>query len=161
MENEIHKSESVESTSNIELSGIRRGLENEMHIRIESDSDIVVAREKGRSIGKAVGFPSTDLTIIATAISEVARNILIFAKSGEIILGTSDQGERRCVTIIAEDKGPGIRDISLAMQDGFSTARGLGLGLPGTQRLMDEFRIMSSLGKGTTVTMKKWITKNG
>ncbi|MGO9481586.1 MAG: anti-sigma regulatory factor [Candidatus Kryptoniota bacterium] len=136
-------------------------MENETHIRIGSDVDIVVARERGRAIGKAAGFSSTDLTIIATAISEVARNILIFAKTGEIILGTSDQGERRCITIIAEDKGPGIRDISLAMQDGYSTAKGLGLGLPGTRRLMDEFQVISSLGKGTTVTMKKWIKRNG
>jgi len=146
---------------NIELNTEIRNLDNEMHIHIESDADIVVAREQGRAIGRSIGFSSTDLTIIATAISEIARNILVFAKSGEIILGTADQGDRRCITIIAEDKGPGIRDVSLAMRDGFSTGRGLGLGLPGTRRLMDEFQLISSPGKGTTVTMKKWITRNG
>jgi len=146
---------------NIELNGEGKNLGSEMHIHIESDADIVVARERGRTIGRSIGFSSTDLTIIATAISEIARNILIFAKSGEIILGTDEQGERRGITIIAEDRGPGIRDISLAMRDGFSTGRGLGLGLPGTRRLMDEFQLISSPGKGTTVTMKKWIAKNG
>ncbi len=136
-------------------------LANEMHVHIASDADIVVAREQGRALGRAIGFSSTDLTIIATAISEIARNILTYAKSGDIILGTSDQGDRRCITIIAEDKGPGIRDISLAMRDGYSTATGLGLGLPGARRLMDEFQLISSPGKGTTITMKKWKTRNG
>ena len=160
MENEARQLE-TKPPPNIELNTETKNLDNEMHIHIESDADIVVAREQGRAIGRSIGFSSTDLTIIATAISEIARNILIFAKAGDIILGTTDQGDRRCITIIAEDRGPGIRDISLAMRDGFSTARGLGLGLPGTRRLMDEFQLISSPGKGTTVTMKKWIARNG
>jgi len=132
---------------------------DEMRIRIESDSDIVLAREHGRAIGKKVGFSATDLTIIATAISEVARNILEFAKSGEIILDTTEQGGRHGIVIIAEDTGPGISDISLALQDGYSTGKGLGLGLPGVRRLMDEFQVLSESRKGTTVTMKKWLTR--
>ncbi len=130
---------------------------DEVRVLIESDSDIVLAREHGRLIGKKIGFPSTDLTIIATAISEVARNILVFAKSGEIIICDVDQNGRRGIEITAQDKGPGIRDIALAMQDGYSTGKGLGVGLPGSRRLMDEFQVLSSPGKGTTVRMKKWM----
>ena len=132
-------------------------MENEICITIESVSDIITAREQGRNIGKGLGFSSTDLTIIATVISEVARNIIVFAKEGEIVLGTAKQGGRHGIVIIARDLGPGIPDIPLAMQDGYSTRKGLGLGLPGVRRLMDEFELMSDVGKGTTVTMKKWV----
>jgi serine/threonine-protein kinase RsbT len=135
------------------------GLEKEVHIKIESDADIVTARNHGRIIGKVLGFCDTDLTIIATAISEVARNILMFAMRGEIILSVHECEDRRCIMIRAEDSGPGIRDVSLAMRDGYSTAKGLGLGLPGIRRLMDEFQIVSEEGKGTTVTMRKWVVK--
>lgn len=133
---------------------------DEVRVFIQSDTDIVLAREHGRLLGKKVGFPATDLTIIATAISEVARNILVFAKHGDIILSTIEQNGRRGIVIVAQDNGPGIRDISLAMQDGYSTGKGLGLGLPGTRRLMDEFHVVSSLGNGTTVSMKKWLMLN-
>ena len=132
-------------------------MENEICIIIESVSDIIIAREQGRTIGKELGFTLTDLTIIATVISEVARNILLYAKEGEIILGAAKQGGRHGIVIIARDRGPGIPDIPLAMQDGYSTRKGLGLGLPGVRRLMDEFEIISEIGKGTTVTMKKWV----
>ncbi len=133
---------------------------DEVRVLIRSDADIVLSREHGRLLGKKVGFSATDLTIIATAISEVARNILIFAKTGEIIISTVEQNGRRGVSITAQDRGPGIRDISLVMQDGYSTSKGLGLGLPGTRRLMDEFQVVSALGNGTTVTMKKWANQN-
>jgi serine/threonine-protein kinase RsbT len=160
MEDSIASSKEFATIFSVEVGEKRCDLENEIHIHISSDGDIVVARERGRAIAKSIGFSSTDLTIIATAISEVSRNILMYAKEGEIIIGTSSTGNRCCITIIAEDKGPGIRDISLAMQDGYSTSKGLGLGLPGTRRLMDEFEVASAVGKGTVVTMRKWTTKN-
>jgi serine/threonine-protein kinase RsbT len=131
-------------------------MENETFVGIASVSDIITARERGRNIGKSLGFSPTDLTIIATIISEVARNILLYAKKGEIILETSNHGNRKGIIIIAKDNGPGIPDINLAMHDGFSTGKGLGLGLPGVRRLTDEFEIISEIGKGTIVTMRKW-----
>ncbi len=133
---------------------------DEVRVFIQADTDIVLAREHGRLLGKKVGFSATDLTIIATAISEVARNILVFAKKGEIVLSTTEQHGRRGIVIVAQDHGPGIHDIQMAMQDGYSTGRGLGLGLPGTRRLMDEFQVISAVGNGTTVTMKKWLSLN-
>ena len=129
-----------------------------MSVLIQSDADIVLARERGRALGKKVGFTATDQTFIATAISEVARNILVFAKRGEIIIHVLDRSERRGVEITARDEGPGIRDISLALRDGYSTGKGLGLGLPGARRLMDEFHLVSAEGSGTTVTLRKWVT---
>lgn len=129
----------------------------ETNIAISSPSDIVIAREQGRRLGKELGFSQTDLTIIATVISEVARNIIVFAKQGNIIIGKAKQGNKTGLGIIAVDKGPGIPDVFLAMQDGYSTGKGLGLGLPGVRRLMDEFEIFSEVGKGTTVSMKKWV----
>ncbi len=133
---------------------------NETFVTIASVSDIITAREHGRNIGKALGFSSTDLTIIATIISEVARNILLYAKTGEMILGPTKNGTREGIIIIAKDKGPGIPDITLAMHDGYSTGKGLGLGLPGVRRLTDEFEIISEVGKGTTVTVRKWVMQN-
>lgn len=133
-------------------------MENETFVTITSVSDIITAREKGRTIGKSIGFSLTDLTIIATVISEVARNILLYAKEGKITLGDVRQGSKHGIVIIAEDNGPGIPDISLAMQDGYSTKNGFGLGLPGVRRLTDEFEIISELKKGTIITMRKWLT---
>lgn len=129
----------------------------QMRVTIRSDVDIVVARQQGREIAAKAGFKGTDLTVIATAISEVARNILLYAKEGEILLGEVQNGQRRGIAVIARDDGPGIPNLSLAMQDGYSTGKGLGLGLPGSKRLMDEFNVVSQPGKGTTVTMKKWV----
>jgi serine/threonine-protein kinase RsbT len=129
---------------------------HEMRVPIRSDVDIVVARQQGRTLGAHLGFSSSDLTLIATAISELARNIVSYAARGEIILRLVQQGSRQGIVIIARDDGPGIPDIAQAMQDGYSTGNSLGLGLPGTKRLMDEFDIVSHLGKGTTITIKKW-----
>jgi serine/threonine-protein kinase RsbT len=95
--------------------------------------------------------------MIATAVSEVARNIIEYAQPGEVALSVVQNGVRRGLEVVARDQGPGIADISQAMQDGFSTSRSLGLGLPGSRRLMDEFRVQSRLGQGTTVTMRKWL----
>jgi serine/threonine-protein kinase RsbT len=103
-----------------------------------------------------LGFSSTDTVLIITAISELARNIVLYAKQGEIVLTPNSDGARRAIVIQARDQGPGIHDINKAMQDGFSTSNGLGFGLPGVRRLMDEFNIESAPGRGTVVTVKKW-----
>lgn len=132
-------------------------MQNEIRVPIISDADIVIARQKGRSFAAEIGFTQGDLTLIATAISELTRNIVEYAKKGEIIIRGTQNGTKKGIEIIAHDEGPGIPDISLAMQDGYSTRRSLGLGLPGTRRLMDEFDIISNSGDGTTVTIKKWI----
>jgi serine/threonine-protein kinase RsbT len=128
----------------------------ETHVPIDREGDIVTARQKGRELATQVGFFGSDLTIIATAISEVARNIVVYADRGEIVLSAVRNGSHRGVLVVARDHGPGIPDIERAMRDGFSTGKSLGLGLPGAKRLMDEFEITSEIGKGTTITMRKW-----
>jgi serine/threonine-protein kinase RsbT len=128
----------------------------EVRVAIKSDQDIVAARQKGRMMATELGFSSGDATLIATAISELARNIVSYARSGEITLGEIQGSSRIGILIIASDQGPGIPDIRLALRDGFSTSGSLGLGLPGVRRLMDEFEIVSQPGQGTTVTVKKW-----
>jgi serine/threonine-protein kinase RsbT len=128
----------------------------ELLIRIAGEADVVTARQLGRRLAADSGFSSTDQTLIATAISEVARNIIQYAQRGEIILSALAQQGRRGVKVIARDEGPGIADTELAMQDGYSTGNSLGLGLPGAKRLMDDFELASTPGKGTTITMKKW-----
>jgi serine/threonine-protein kinase RsbT len=129
---------------------------DETRICVSRDADIVTARQLGRELAAKVGFVGSDLTLIATAISEVARNIISYAENGEIVLGVASKDGREGVLVVAEDQGPGIADIDQAMRDGFSTGKSLGLGLPGARRLMDEFEIVSELGKGTTITMRKW-----
>jgi len=104
-----------------------------------------------------LGFVGSDLTLIATAISEVTRNIVDHAKNGELHLASANHGSKKGIIIIAADEGPGIPDINQAMQYGYSTNKGLGVGLPGAKWLMDEFEIDSKPGKGTTITMKKWL----
>jgi serine/threonine-protein kinase RsbT len=126
-------------------------------VRIASGGDVVIARQRGRSLALRIGFNGSELTVIATAISELARNILEYASVGEIILGTAQKGSRNGILIVARDEGPGIADLGKAMQDGYTTGKGLGLGLPGVRRLMDDFEITSMVGGGTTVTVKKWI----
>lgn len=125
-------------------------------VRISSDANIVSARQQGRAMTVQLGFSTSDQALVATAISELARNILEYAGYGEIILELAQQGSRRGIVVIARDQGPGIPDIEKAMQDGYSTTKSLGLGLPGTRRLMDDFEIVSQVGEGTTVTAKKW-----
>lgn len=134
---------------------------DEIRVPIDSEADIVTARQQGRDLAAQIGFSGSDLTLIATAISEVARNIVAYAKRGEILLSHTNQGSKRGIVVVARDEGPGIPDIALAMQDGHSTSRGLGLGLPGARRLMDEFDIVSQVGKGTTIVMKKWAQPHG
>jgi serine/threonine-protein kinase RsbT len=130
--------------------------EEEVRISVESDTDIVTARQKGRALATGLGFSSGDATIVATAISELARNIVLYAKRGEISLQTVNQSNQAGLIITARDEGEGITDVRQAMQDGYSTSGRLGVGLPGVKRLMDEFEIVSEVGHGTTVTVKKW-----
>jgi serine/threonine-protein kinase RsbT len=127
-----------------------------MRVTVGRDADIVTARQLGRELAARIGFGGSDLTLIATAISEVARNIISYADNGEILLSPTSKNGREGLLVVAQDHGPGIADIDQAMCDGFSTGRSLGLGLPGARRLMDEFEIVSALGQGTTVTMYKW-----
>lgn len=128
----------------------------EVVVPIRADVDVVIARQKIRALVSDLRFSSSELTLVATAISEVARNIVSYAGSGEIVMRVVQRGQRRGITIVARDKGPGIADIERAMEDGFSTSRGLGLGLPGSKRLMDEFELFSEVGKGTEIIMTKW-----
>jgi serine/threonine-protein kinase RsbT len=127
-----------------------------VRIPISSDVDIVKARQAGRKVAEDVGFVFTELALIATAISELARNIVRYARSGEIAIQPITNSARRGIQIVAQDHGPGIRNVEQALQIGFSTAGGLGLGLPGVRRLMDDFDIQSKLGQGTTVRITKW-----
>jgi len=136
-------------------------LAGEIRVSIDSEADIVAARQQGRALAAELGFSSGDLTLIATAISEVARNIVAYAKRGEILLSLAEQNSKRGIVVVARDQGPGIPDIAQAMQDGYSTSHGLGLGLPGAKRLMDEFDIVSQVGQGTTIVMKKWARRHG
>jgi anti-sigma regulatory factor (Ser/Thr protein kinase) len=129
--------------------------DDEIRVAIRSDADIVAARQAARELADRLGFGRTDLTLIATAVSEVARNIVRFAGEGEIVVEILEQ-PRSGVQVVARDTGPGIADVEQALTDGYSTYAGLGLGLPGARRLMDEFAIVSEMGRGTTVTMTKW-----
>lgn len=131
-------------------------MSGEIRVPISHEADIVSARQNGRELATRAGFSGSQLTVIATAISEVARNIVTYAQRGEILLSLIERTTGHGILVIARDDGPGIADLALAMQDGFSTGKSLGLGLPGAKRLMDEFEIVSQLGKGTTVTMRKW-----
>src|SRR2546426_11662832 len=130
---------------------------NEAQIPIGSDFDIVAARRQGRELALKLGFHGGDVTLIAAAISEIARNIVDHAKRGEITLNEFQQGHKQGILIVARDQGPGIPDVAQAMQYGYSTRKGLGVGLPGAKWLMDEFDIDSKVGVGTTITMKKWV----
>jgi serine/threonine-protein kinase RsbT len=129
---------------------------DEVRVAITSDADLVTARAEGRAMAERLGFPRPDPTLIATAISEIARNIVVHAGRGEIILEPFDDADRFGLVVIARDDGPGIRDVEAALHDDYSGRGGLGLGLPGARRLMDDFEIASDADSGTTVTMRKW-----
>jgi serine/threonine-protein kinase RsbT len=130
--------------------------EGDMQVPVAVDADIVTARQTGRRVAEQLGFSATDSTLIATAISEIARNIVKFAERGEVLITSVSSGGRDGITIVARDVGPGIPELPDAMRDGYSTYQGLGLGLPGARRLMDAFDVRTEVGKGTTVTMTKW-----
>jgi serine/threonine-protein kinase RsbT len=131
--------------------------ESAVSIPIESDADVVKARQRAREMAVELELSSTDQTLLATAISEVARNITTYARRGEVSVGiVHDAHGRRGIRVVASDEGPGIADIDRAMQDGYTTGGGLGLGLPGARRLVDDFVLDSEPGRGTTVTLVKW-----
>jgi serine/threonine-protein kinase RsbT len=135
-------------------------MNNEIRTEIRSAVDIVAARQQGRTLALQLGFSGTAVTLIAAAISEVARNIVDHAKKGEITMSevtSRNSGGKHGLRIVARDEGPGIPDVAQAMQYGYSTRKGLGVGLPGAKWLMDDFDIVSQVGKGTTVTMIKWL----
>jgi serine/threonine-protein kinase RsbT len=129
---------------------------DDLRCLIAADVDVVQARQAGRELAAEIGFSAGDQTVIAAAISEIARNILMYAKRGEVRFTKVLDGTRQGLIVVAEDDGPGIRDVSRALQDGYSTSGGLGLGMPGARRLMDEFEVVSALGQGTRITMRKW-----
>jgi serine/threonine-protein kinase RsbT len=129
---------------------------DEIRVAILTDADVVTARQQARTLGASLGFSSTDLTLLATAISEVARNITTYAGTGVVTLRTVREREREGIEVVASDEGPGIENVELAMQDGYSTRNGLGLGLPGTRRLVDDFELDTRPGVGTTVRLVKW-----
>jgi serine/threonine-protein kinase RsbT len=129
---------------------------DDVRVAIRTDADVVTARQEARAMGAGLGFSSTDLTLLATAISEVARNITTYAGEGEVSLRVLNSGGRQGIEVIASDEGPGIADVELAMQDGYTTGNGLGLGLPGTRRLVDEFELRTQPGSGTSVRLVKW-----
>ena len=124
---------------------------------ITTDGDVVTARQVGRCIASDMGFSRPDQALIATAISELARNIVNYAGQGEILLDIISRGGRNGLRVVASDDGPGIDDIDAALCDGFSTGNSLGLGLPGTRRIVDEFDLSSAAGEGVRVTAIKWL----
>lgn len=130
-----------------------------MLIEIEGEEDVVRARRAGRDMAQQLGFRTVDQSRVATAISELARNILLYAGRGELLVRPLGEESPTGLEIIARDQGPGIADIERALQDGFSSSRGLGIGLPGTRRLVDEMTIESQVGLGTTITARKWLRK--
>lgn len=125
---------------------------------ISSDLDIVIARTLARDTAKSLGFGPIDQARIATAVSELARNIFLYAGTGSVTVRAVEKHGRKGIEIVCEDKGPGIANLDVSMQDGYSTSRGMGMGLPGARRLMDEFDIKTQEGAGTTITCCKWRT---
>ena len=126
-------------------------------IDIITEWDIVAARQIGRNVAREIGFGTVDQARITTVISELARNIYLYARAGEIVIERLETGEKTGILITATDKGPGIDDVRKVMEDGYSTSGGLGAGLPGVRRLMDRIEIQSATGKGTTVKVEKWL----
>ncbi len=126
-------------------------------ILVEKELDVALARQEGKRLAQALGFGPTAQARIATSISELATNLVFHAGGGTITLSPVEQEDSQGLKVLCEDSGPGIEDIELAMQDGYSTAGGLGGGLPGTKRLMDEFEIQSQVGVGTRVVARMWL----
>ena len=129
---------------------------DEIRVRVASDADTVIARQAGRDAALRLGFSRTDATFVATAISEIARNITVHATEGEITVAGFSEDGRHGLIVTARDEGPGIADVPAVLRDDYSSELGLGMGLWGATRLMDEIDVSSEPGKGTTVTMKKW-----
>lgn len=132
-------------------------MEGDIVVDIHNPDDIVAARKAGHDLALYLGFTLTDVTMIATAISEIARNITSYAGRGAVRVGVDDREGRKALVVRAEDDGPGIADIERALEDGYSTGRGLGMGLPGARRLMDRLVVESARGRGTVIEMWKWV----
>jgi serine/threonine-protein kinase RsbT len=130
----------------------------EARVLVEADRDIVTARQQGRLMAAQLGFSPGTATLIATAISELARNILMYARRGEMLMRTVETNGNRGIAVEATDEGPGIPQPQRALEDGYSTSGRLGLGLPGVKRLMDEFRLETTPGRGTRIMVKKWLS---
>jgi len=128
-------------------------------IIVENEWDIVVTRQEGRELARAIGFNEVEQARITTVLSELARNIVIYAGNGTIKMWKNESNDRASICIVAEDKGPGIQDIKLALQDGYSTSKGLGAGLPGVKRLVDKFFIKSLQGQGCFIAVEKILKK--
>jgi serine/threonine-protein kinase RsbT len=128
-----------------------------LRVSVREGVDVAMARQRARELARRLGWPASAVEALATAVSEVAHNIIAHAEAGEVLLDvvTNDRG-RAGVVVVARDRGPGIPDVELAMQDGYSTAGGLGLGLPSARRLVDEFELVGGAGRGATVIMRKW-----
>lgn len=126
-------------------------------ITINRGDDVILAREYAREMAQEIGFDHAEQTQIGTATSELSRNVHQFARNGKVTITTVVRDGMTGIEIVVEDRGPGIADIPQAMQDGFSTNNGLGFGLPGARRLMDEFEIESSVGSGTRIKIQKWL----
>lgn len=125
-------------------------------VTIRNEQDVIVARQEGRTLAQRLGFSPVDQARITTAISELARNIVVYGERGTVTLNEATDGTRAGIEVIFDDEGPGIADIDQAMGQGYTTGKGLGAGLPGTQRLMDEFEITSAPGEGTHIKIRKW-----
>lgn len=135
------------------------GAIQEKQFQVSSDKDVVKIREYAREIAGYIGFTNNDQTLIATAVSEICRNIIEYAKYGEISISPSLINSKKGILIIAKDDGPGIHNLTMALKDGYSSGRGMGVGLPGTRRIMDKFNIDSKPGRGTKIEMQKWISQ--
>lgn len=139
-------------------SGLAKNLNETATISIDAVADIVTARQRGREMALRLGFSETESTLIATIISELARNVVLYAQHGEIRLEASTTSGKRGLVIISHDEGPGIPDVQRAIVGGYSTSGGLGLGLCGVQRMVDDLHIDTKIGRGTTITAKKWLS---
>lgn len=134
---------------------------SEKTFSISSVKDLIEIRDFGRCLAGQIGFVGKDQTLIATAISEICRNVIEYAGSGKVEIKGDRSKNSGGIVIIISDDGPGIENIEMALQEGYSTGKGLGVGLPGAKRIMDEFNISSEVGKGTTVKMSKWLDNHG
>lgn len=143
-------------TTDVRIGPPNDPMSSEKSVAIASEADIVEARQQGRALASRLGFSATDATLVATVISELARNIVLYAKRGAIVLRPLEENGLRGILVVARDEGLGIADVQRVMMGGYSTSGGLGLGLCGVRRLVDEFDIVSCVGRGTTVTLKKW-----
>ena len=125
-------------------------------LQLRDEWDVPVARRRARELAETHGLPLSAAEALVTAVSEVARNAVVHAGGGELLLGTRERDGRMAIVAIARDTGPGISNVEDAMRDGYSTGTGLGLGLPSARRLVDEFELRSTIGEGTTVCLQKW-----